>query len=473
MDYTQLNAADIAELIAKREVSPVEIIKKHLERIDKINPKINAFITVLHDDAMNQAKRAEEKLVKGETIGPLHGVPMAFKDLTPVNGVRTTFGSPIFKDFVPVHEPSIVKRIRASGAIIVGKTNTPEFGHKGTTDNPLIGATKNPWNLSLTAGGSSGGSGAAVASGCVPLAEGSDGGGSIRIPASFNGIVGFKPTYGLVPNDSNPTNRFGSTQPFVHYGPLARTVKDAALMFSVMQGHEPDDPFSMPGLNEDIMSLVEEDIKGLRIAYTPDFGLYEVDSEVKQVMDRAVQNFRHMGATVEEVSIDYGMTLKEMVSFFNKMWFAGLAAGFAEKFQQSPERFSTTVGEMIEEGMRISGVELRQTEVLRTRIWTQTRSILTTHQLLLSPTLAVPAFHYEKIGPNTINGKKIAQISDWMMTQIFNITGQPAISIPAGLSSTNLPIGMQLAGNRFSDSMVLKAANAYEKNFGPFERPAI
>ncbi len=451
----------MARLIAHKEISPVDVVSAHLDRIDQLNGKLNMFVSVFRNEALQEAKSAEDRLMGGESLGPLHGVPIALKDLTPTRGRRTTFGSQLFKDHIATHEPTIVKRIKHSGAIIVGKTNTPEFGHKGTTDNEIVGPTKNPWNPSMTAGGSSGGSGAAVASKCVPLAEGSDGGGSIRIPASFNGIFGLKPTFGRVPFDSSPINRFGTTQPYVHFGPLSRRVEDSALLLSILEGYEPNDPYSVPLVKENLNEEALKGIKGMTFAYTKNFELYECDSEVSSVIESVLPILEEYGAKIVEVPIDFGLDLRELISFFNRMWYAGLATAYGDLYDRNPASFGSSVATMIDEGRSISAVELRRTEELRTVIWNKLQHIYSEYDALLSPVLGVTAFPYDIEGPDRINGKDAAPISDWMMTQLYNCTGHPAASIPAGFSG-GLPVGLQASASKFNDSILLRIANVIE-----------
>ncbi|KMM38155.1 amidase [Guptibacillus hwajinpoensis] len=462
MSITDFTAREMAQQIATRKISPVDVITSHLERIRHLNPKLNMFITVFEEEALKEAQLAEKDLMKGKPIGPLHGVPIAIKDLTPVSGRCTTFGSPLFRNHISTHEPTIIKRIKKAGAIIIGKTNTPEFGHKGTTDNHILGPAKNPWNPLLTAGGSSGGSAAAVASKCVPLAEGSDGGGSIRIPSSLNGIIGLKPTFGRVPFDSSPVNRFGTTQPFVHYGPMSRTTEDAALLLSIIEGYEPNDPYSVPIPEENLLNRLSEGVKGLTLAYTEDFGLYPCDPKVKAQIEDTIEILRKHGAMVEKVSVQFGMKLEELISFFNKMWFAGLASAYGPLFDQFPTQFSTSVSDMINAGRELSAVELRETELQRTVVWNTLQEKLNHYDAILSPVLGVPAFPHTSEGPSSINGRATSPISDWMMTQLYNCTGHPAISIPAGLTPEGLPVGLQAATTKFNDRLLLQMARTIE-----------
>ncbi|MGY0693385.1 amidase [Virgibacillus sp. FSP13] len=462
-----MTAFTLAEQIRKKEVSPVEVVDYYLNRIDTYNTDINAIVTI-NNGAREEAIKKEEAVQQGKELGALHGVPVAIKDLTPTKGIKTTFGTKLFADNIPDRDATIVKRLKDAGAIILGKTNTPDFGHKGTTDNTLFGATKNPRNLAKTAGGSSGGSAAAVASDLAPIAEGSDGGGSIRIPASFCGVYGFKPSYGRIPMDNNLSNVFGSNNPFVNHGPLSRSVKDAALFVDVTQGPSTTDPFSLPTFDEKLIDQMNGPLDGVKIAYTKDFGMYTVEPEVMEVMEEQIAKWRALGCQVEEVSMDFGMTLHEFLGFFKNMWYAAAAAGGREILEKTPDLVTPSYQTMIERGYAVTTSEYIQYQSKRTTVWNVLQRYFKDYDLIMSPTLAIPAFDYQLLGPETIQGKQIEADSDWMMTHIYNMTGLPAASIPAGLTKDGLPVGMQIAGNRFADGLVLKASRGYEEIVGGF-----
>lgn len=466
---TDLIATELVNLIKQKEISPVDVVTAFLERIEQHNEKWNAFVAI-NERAIDEARKAEEAVMKGEKLGKLHGIPIAIKDLTPTKGIVTTFGSPLYKDYVPDYDPVFLKRIKTAGGIVLGKTNTPEFGHKGTTDNPLFGVTRNPWDEDLTPGGSSGGSAAAVAAKLAPIAEGSDGGGSIRIPASLTGVFGFKPTFGVVPHEDGPDNLFGSEHPYLHNGPLARTVEDGALLFSVMQGYDVNNPRSVRDLGEDF-TILNRDMKGVKIAYTRNFGLYNISEDVARVIDQAVEHFSELGCDVEEVGIDFGLSLQEVLYAFSGMWCVKFASGYGSLYDQNPESFSEGIVKMIAIGRKYRAVDYMGIEVNRTIIWNKIQVILNQYDLLLSPVTAVTAFKHELPGPSMINGKKANPAADWMLTQIYNMTGHPAASLPVGLTSAGLPVGLQVAGNRFADKLVLQACHAYEKAFQTYIDP--
>jgi amidase len=468
LSITDFSATELVKSIKQKELSPVDVVTAFLNRIETHNPKWNAFVTI-NERAIDEAKKAEGAIMKGDELGELHGLPIAIKDLTPTKGIKTTFGSPAYKDYIPENDPVFLKRVKAAGGIILGKTNTPEFGHKGTTDNPLFGITKNPWNENLTPGGSSGGSAAAVAAKLAPIAEGSDGGGSIRIPSSLTGIFGFKPTFGVVPHEEED-NLFGSEHPYLHNGPMARNVEDAALLFSVMQGYDANNPTSIPVKIENCNNL-NRDLRGLKIAYTRNFGLYEISHDVMEVIDKAVQNFSDLGCHVEEVDIDFNLTRKEFARIFSGLWCVKFASSQGELYDRDPSLHSDGVGRMIQIGRKFSAVDYKALELKRTIIWKKIQSVLNQYDLLLSPVTAATAFEHHLQGPSFINDKPVNPATDWSMTQIYNHTGHPAASLPVGLTKAGLPVGLQVAGNRFDDKLILQACHAYEKSFQTYIEP--
>ncbi|WP_246092693.1 amidase [Terrilactibacillus laevilacticus] len=403
---------------------------------------------------------------KNDKARPLEGVPIAIKDLTNTKGLRTTYGCLFYKDHIPKRDASIVHRLKEAGGIIIGKTNTPEFGHTGTTTNRLFGPSRNPWDLTKATGGSSGGSAAAVAAGLVPLAEGSDGGGLIRIPSSFCGVYGFKPTFGRIPMDNHLDGIFGNHEPFIHYGVIGRHVDDIALMFDVVQGDVVTDPFSLPKMQDFASHLIKLNNRDFRIGWTSDFGIYTLDEEVSNLFFDTLSKLERLGITVEHVNINMKKTLPEYITYFESLWTCGLAAGrgdFAEKYRdQLPETLLT----MIERGKQLSAVEFKSLETYRAYLYHMMESHFQTYDILISPTLAVPPFDYDQEGPFHINGKKIKRDSDWVMTQLYNLTGGPAISIPIGFTEkTKLPVGIQAAARRLDDVRLLQFAKLLEDYF--------
>ena len=474
MALHQLSALDLLNHYKTKDLSPIDVVQSLFDRIHSINPALNAFVTLNEDNALSFAKKAEERIMKGKALRPLEGVPIAIKDLTPTKGIRTTFGSPLFKDHIPNRDSTVVHRLKAAGAIIMGKTNTPEFGYKGTTDNPLFGATRNPWDLRTNSGGSSGGSAAAVSAGLVPIAEGSDGGGSIRIPASLCGIYGFKPSYGLIPNDNHLDNVFGSHEPFIHSGSLTRTVEDAALMFDIMKGYTTTDPFVIPDNGSSALEAVQNNKKNkrLKIGWTLDFNMYEIDKDVASVFMQTIDQLTAAGFDIHPVQLSMKKTLREYVEYFEALWTVGFAAGFKERSEAHPEAFSKGILAMIENGQKFSAIDFKALEEDRAYYWHLFQEQWQNYDILLSPTLAVPAFQYDWEGPPTINDKPIRDSSDWVMTQIYNITGLPAISLPVGLTPSGLPVGMQAATQRLADETLLQFARFCEQHL-PFLSGAV
>ncbi|MDQ0339958.1 Asp-tRNA(Asn)/Glu-tRNA(Gln) amidotransferase A subunit family amidase [Caldalkalibacillus uzonensis] len=461
---TDMSAVELARLIGTKQISPVEVIDQFLDRIEQVNPHINAFCTILAEEARSEAQKLEQQLMRSDvTLGPLGGVPVAIKDLTPVAGVRTTFGSQAYADYIPTEDAVVVKRLKAAGAIIIGKTNTPEFGHKGTTDNLLFGTTKNPWNVELTSGGSSGGSAAAVAARLVPVAEGSDGGGSIRIPASFCGIFGLKPTYGRVPFGRVKENLFSTQHPYQHYGPLTRTVEDAALMLSVMEGYTPQDPFVMPTSSPVNLNKALESKQPLRVAYSPNLGVYEIDTEVNTLIEKAVAQVEQLGCVVKEIELGLGMSRSELNRNFSTLWNVHMASHYHALVPEYGAKMSPGLLKMIEAGQKVSLMEYKQIEWVRTQLWDRIQDVFEEYDLLVSPTLAVPAFAHTLAGPREINGHKVNPHVDWMLTPLFNLTGHPAASVPVGWTQDQLPVGLQVVAPRFEEEKILRLAYMYEQ----------
>ncbi|WP_394738970.1 amidase [Natronococcus roseus] len=465
-ESTRRSAAGIVRGIRDGELSPVEVVDDHLERIRERNDRTNAFVTVAEESAREAAREAERALEDGESPGPLHGVPVAVKDIDDVAGIETTHGSRLRAERVADADTAYVARLKAAGAIVVGKTNTPEFGVGTTTDNRVVGPTSTPFDLERTAGGSSGGAGAALADRLVPLAPGSDTGGSIRIPASACGVYGHKPTYGLVPNVDRP-NAFASHTPFYHVGPMTRTVEDAARSLSTMAGPHRDDPHSVPA-TDDYLAAVDQPIDDLRIAYSPDLGIYPLEPAVRETIDDAVGALERAGATVDEVDPEFGHDRAEILEAFYAMatvrWQAGLDALEAQGFDprgEDRDRLYDGFVETVLDAEPPTVRELERADVVRSRIFDGLQERFEEYDLIASATLAtIPFPHGEP--PETIDGVDIGPRRGWVLTQPYNLTGHPAASVPAGFVD-GLPVGMQLAGERFGDADVLAASAALER----------
>lgn len=467
---TLIHTYTAVELLAQyraQTLTPTEVVSTLFERIEAINPSINAFVTLNKKAALEAAQKASEAYKKFGTLRQLEGVPVAIKDLTHTKGIRTTYGSTLFKDHIPDRDATVVQRLKDAGAIIMGKTNTPEFGYKATTDNPLFGPTRNPWDITKASGGSSGGAAASVAAGFVPIAEGSDGGGSIRIPASLCGVYGFKPSYGRIPNDNNLDGVFSSHEPFIHHGTLTRSVADAALMFEVMQGQSDYDPFSLPDIERSPIEALDmiKDHRTVKIGYTLDFGIYEIDNDVKSLFLNSIKKLKEAGFNVQEVQIDMKKNLREFIYYFETLWTAGLAASTEKWTQNQRKQLSEGFLKMSERGTDLSAVQFKQLEKYRSYLFHTFQSLFKEADFIVSPTLAVPAFAYDAEGPNYINDKPIKADADWVMTQMYNLTGHPALSIPMGHTKNGLPAGMQAAALRLEDIELLSFAQQAEKCF--------
>src|SRR5712691_2357893 len=451
-----LPATELAALIRKKQVSPVEVIGAVLDRIDTINPRLNAFVTLTGEQARREAKAAERALMKrGARLGPLHGVPFSVKDLVITRGVRTTFGTPLYRDHVPTEDAPMVERMKAAGGIMLGKTNTPTFGWIGATHNLVFGVTRNPWNLDRTPGGSSGGASAAVAAGLGPLAIGTDGGGSIRIPASFAGIFGHKASFGRIP--AYPASAAWSLS---HIGPMTRTVTDAALMMNVCAGPDSRDQFSLPAEGVDYVKALKGSVKGLRIAWVPDPGYAKlVDPEVTAVCARAAKRFRELGCRVEEVNPKWPLPKQPWKAIFC----GGIATRLAPFLPERRADIDAGLASLIDETMSWGPTTYVQAWFDRMAWWEHPRRLFETYDLMLSPTVACPPFKVGLDNPSEIAGRP-ADSYEWIpYTYPFNMTGQPACSVPAGFTADKLPVGLQIVGRRFDDATVLRAAAAFER----------
>src|SRR6267378_1170120 len=446
-------ATELAGLIRAKKLSPVELTRAVLDRIGRLNPVVNAFCTVTADVALAAAREAEQAVVKGEVRGPLHGLPFSIKDLHLTQGVRTMSGSSIFEHRVPDVDPPVVRRLKQAGGVMLGKTTTPEFGWKGLGDSPLTGITRNPWNTGMTTGGSSAGAAAAVAAGLGPLHHGSDGAGSIRIPSSFCGIYGLKPSYGRVPMWPVSNNDYSS-----HNGPMTRTVADAALMLSIMAGPDDLDRTSLDGAPADYVGRLRRDLEGLRVAYSPDLGGLRVDPEVAALVRAGVRAFEELGCVVEEVKPRFADT-HEMIRL---TWSAHEAGNRAPYLSQWRERMDPGLVACIEDGLRVSLVDYIQMRDRKLAFWDSVRPLFETHTLLLTPSVSVPAFEVNRLNPTHFP----PHAWDWFpwasFSYPFNFTGQPAATVPAGLTASGLPVGLQIVGRRFDDLTVLQASAAFE-----------
>jgi len=448
-----LTALELRDRYRDRRLSPVEATEAVLRRIERLNPQLTAFVTVTADLALEQARVAEREYAPGGSPGPLAGIPVSIKDLTPTRGIRTTRGSLLYEDWIPDEDAPFVERCYAAGAVMLGKTNTPEFGWKADTTNRIVGSTHNPWLYGRTAGGSSGGGAAAVAAGMGPLAQGSDGGGSIRIPGSLCGIFGLKPSFGLVPQ--YPPSAFGDLS---HLGPMTRSVRDAALMLDATAGGDPRDRLSWSS-GVDYLAACDGDISQLRIAWSPDLGYATVDSDVRDVTEKAARRFEELGCHVEEMTPD----LPRPDDIWWKMWASGNAALHMEDLEQVRDRIDSGRLPMIEFGQALSGAEVAVQQIRRAAYYQGMQRFMEQYDLLLTPTLATTAFTAGETGPTEIGGKPMETPGAWTpFCSAFNLTGQPAATVPCGFDAVGLPIGLQIVGRWHDDATVLRAAAAFE-----------
>jgi amidase len=455
LELSYTSATELARRVRAKELSPVEVIKNSLTRIGEINPALNAFCFTYPEEAIEKAKEAETAQMRGDEVGPLHGVPVAIKDLTPTAGKTTTCGSKILENWVPDEDALIVRNLLAAGAIMVGKTTTPEFAFSSFTDSPLWGITRNPWNPERTSGGSSGGSGVAVSTGCVPLAEGSDMGGSVRIPAAMCGCVGFKPSFGRIPFEFFPS-QFDSLP---NHGPLARTVADAALFLKICQGPDERDPATL-GVPLDVPVPPPADIEGMRFALSVDLGHYRVDPDVEANLRASAEALRTAGAEVEEVELGWSHDFYLAWYDHCRVFFATFLGHYLDEWrdQMHPE-----LVKLIEEGLTLSAVDYKKCETEYSKAWAKLRPILERCNALLCPTDAIPAplvtakeSEFDYIDEND-------RLVGLDMTMQFNALKLPAISLPSGFSKDGLPTGMQIVGRRYDDLTVLRAAAGLEK----------
>lgn len=451
-------ATDLARRVRTKEISPVEIVDAILARIDRLNPQIAAYCTVVADQARAAAREAESAVVRGDTLGPLHGVPCSIKDLTPTRGIRTTMGSKIFEHNIPDEDAALVERLRAAGAILLGKTNTPEFGCKPFTDNRIFGVTRNPWALDRSPGGSSGGAAAAVAAGLGPLAEGSDLAGSIRHPAAWCGVVGFKPSQGRVARYPNTASWAAMSA----NGPITRTVADAALMFSVIAGPDPRDPLAIPHTGEDWARLADNpNLRGARVAWTPDLGgAAAIDPAIAAICEgAAVGTFQRLGCSVERASPEIG----NIMDPFLALNAAVRVATVGKHLGKWRDEMDPVLVRRLELGHGLTPLQIGQAEVDRSAYHQRLRRFFEHYDLLVLPTTATAATPLSEVLPREIAGRPIREHLDMMIpTFAFNLSAHPAMTVPCGQTPDGLPVGLQIVGGWQQDAAVLRAAAAFE-----------
>ncbi len=465
----QLSATEAVELLRNGDVSPSEMVAASAERMEAVDGDLNALPTKCIDRAMQQAKAIEARSVAAsDNRRWLAGLPVAVKDLNPVAGVRTTYGSLIYKDYIPAKSDLLVEQLEANGAIIIAKANTPEFAAGASTFNEVFGKTHNPWNTSKSVAGSSGGSAAALASGQVWLAHGSDLGGSLRTPASFNGIVGMRPSPGRVARGIHrwPYDTIASDLLFVE-GPMARSVQDCALMLDAMVGEHPEDPLSLPLPSTLFVDQLEMKTQGARVAFSPDLGIAHVQSEVASLCANAASKLETLGMTVTETAPD----LSRSIDCFQVLRANLFAADHRRHLNEHRDKLKPDVVWNIEKGLDLTGLQIAQAEAQRLGIMANMHAFFEAHDLLICPTAIVPPFDVDVRYVDEVDGHRYDNYVEWLaITFSLSLTGLPIASIPVGMTQSGLPVGMQIVGPPRGEARVLSAAKAMEGLFGMADR---
>ena len=462
-----LTASDLVQKIKAREISAVEVLQAHLEQIERVNPHVNAIVTLLPDRAEQAARAIDEQLDRGEDPGPLCGLPVAHKDLVVTKGIRTTFGSPIYQDFIPDEDALIVERLRDAGAVTIGKTNTPEFGAGSQTFNEVFGETHNPYDLTKTCGGSSGGAAVSLACGMLPIADGSDTGGSLRNPAAFCNVVGFRPSPGRVPVWPNELGWF----PISVQGPMARTVEDVALMLSAIAGPDPRDPIAIPAAGDRFRQPLARDFRNTRIAWSADFGGLPMDQQITQVLEPQIETFAGLGCQVALGQPDFS----DADEIFQVLRAWAFELKFTPLIEKHREQIKDTIIWNAEFGQSLTGPQISRAENLRTQLFQRVVKFMETHEFMIFPVTQVPPFDLQQPYIEEIDGVKMQTYIDWMKSCYFvTVTGLPAISVPCGFTETGLPVGLQIVGRHQDDWGVLQLAYAFQQatQFGT-QRPQI
>ena len=448
-------ARELVRRLTERALGAEELMARFLAHIDEVNPKVNAIVTLHPEAALDGARAADAALARGESPGPLHGLPVAVKDLTVTRGMRTTFGSPIYRDFVPDEDALYVARLRAAGAIIVGKTNTPEFGAGSQTFNPVFGATRNPYATGRTCGGSSGGAAVAVACGMLPLADGTDMGGSLRNPASWSNVVGFRTSPGRVP--VWPRNMLYN--PLGVAGPIARHVADAALLLSAMAGPDARVPLSIETPGGRFREPLERDFRGTRVAWSPTLGGYPMDPAVLEVCGSAAARFAELGCTVDEADPD----LRDVDEIFQTLRAFSFAMAHEEHIRDHREQLKDTMVWNVEKGLALGAMDVAHAEMKRAALLDRMVEFFGRFDYLLCPTTQVPPFSIDTDWVREIDGVPLETYIDWMAAcYAITVTGCPSISVPAGFTSDGLPVGIQVVAPPKCDFEALQLAHAWE-----------
>ncbi len=454
-----MSAIEMAQLIRAKKLSAREALAAHLKQIERVNPKVNAIVTLVADQAADAAAKADEMQAHNEKLGPLHGLPVAHKDLLETRGIRTTFGSPLFKDYVPTEDDIVVERMRRAGAIIIGKTNTPEFGAGSQTFNKVFGATRNPYDLTKTCGGSSGGAAVSLACGFAPVVSGSDTGGSLRNPAAFCNVAGFRPSIGRVPN---PKAAFAWST-LSTSGCLGRSVADLAHTLSTIAGPDPRAPLSINEPGELFARPLDRSFKGVRVAWFVDLGGAPFDPRVRTVVDGHRKTFESLGCIVEQAEPDFAPA--EIA--FRVLRALASANAYGARLHDHPDAFKDTLKGEIEEGLKLSGMDVARAETAHGQLWRNFQAFLEKYEYFVLPTTQLPPFDVDTPYPTEIAGVKFTSYIDWMKSCWYiSATGNPAASVPGGFTPEGLPVGVQIVGRNKEDFSVLQMAHAFEQATG-------
>lgn len=465
-DLCFTSAVEMARMIRTKKLSAREALDAHLKQIERVNPKVNAIVTLVAEMAKKDAAQADEMQARRRALGPLHGLPVAHKDLMETRGIRTTFGSLLYKDFVPGEDDIVVERMRRAGAITIGKTNTPEFGAGSQTFNKVFGATRNPYDLTKTCGGSSGGAAVALACGMTPVASGSDTGGSLRNPAAFCNVAGFRPSPGRVPAPKAGL----AWLPLSTSGCLGRSVADLAFALSTIAGPDARSPLSIQEPGDIFARPLDRDFKGVRVAWFKDLGGVPFDARVRTIVDGHRKTFESMGCIVEQAEPDFAPA--EVAFRVLRAW--NTAAGRKE-YRDHPEAFKATLKGEIEEGLKLTGADVARAETAHAQVWRAFQAFLEKYEFFVLPTTQLPPFDIDTEYPTEIAGVKFSSYIDWMKSCWYiSIMGNPAASVPAGFTAEGLPVGIQIVGRNQADFSVLQMAHAFEQATGfAKKRPAV
>jgi amidase len=454
-----MSTVEMARLIRTKKLSAREALAAHLKQIERVNPKVNAIVTLVREMAADAASKADEMQAHKEALGPLHGLPVAHKDLLETRDIRTTFGSPLYRDYIPTEDDIVVDRMRRAGAITIGKTNTPEFGAGSQTFNTVFGATRNPYDLTKTCGGSSGGAAVALACGLVPIASGSDTGGSLRNPAAFCNVVGFRPSIGRVPD---PKALFAwstlSTK-----GCLGRSVADLAFVLSTIAGPDSRAPLSINEAGERFARPLDRSFKGVRVAWFKDLGGVPFEPRVRAVVDGHRKTFESLGCIVEQAEPDFAPA--EIAFRILRAW--NSANTYGVRLHEHPDAFKDTLKREIEEGLRLTGDDVARAEIAHGQVWRRFQAFLEKYEYFVLPTAQLPPFDVNTPYPTEIAGVAFDNYIDWMKSCWYiSATGNPAASVPGGFTPGGLPVGVQIVGRNKEDFSVLQMAQAFEQATG-------